>query len=233
MNLHLKHPNSKNGEFFLVEDSFWVINDRRPDVKGICEEEETIEKIKRNENGWFDFNKSFIDIGAEDGNYAMLLDFDKNYCFEPNKSMCCLIYTNMYMKNKVNNTEVYNLALGEKEGENIIFNGWSEIGSPLFKNCIREEEHVIQKTTLDSFNLKNIGFIKTDTEGFDLQVLKGGLKTIIDNNYPPILFENWDVGFWDGWTKEKHDMLNNFLTSIGYTIFPYWGNLETHLAVKI
>lgn len=235
MNLYLKNKDYLNGEYFVTSGDFFAITDRHPSMHGLCEEYEIIEKIRNNEDGFFDFSKSLIDIGAEDGNYSMLLDFDKNYCFEPNKRMCCLIYTNMYLKDKVKNTEVFNVALGEKENDFAIFNGFTEKGSNLYETTMSRAENgieVVPKTTLDSFNIRNVGLIKVDTEGFDYFVLKGGVHTIIENNYPPILFENWNIGLF-GQTKEAHDRLFDFLGSIGYTIFEHWGDHETHLSVKM
>ena len=64
----------------------------------------------------------------------------------------------------------------------------------------------------------------------EYKVLKGGLGTIIRNNYPPILFELWDIGKF-GMTKENHDLLQKLLEDLGYEIFWYWGDHETHLAI--
>jgi hypothetical protein len=127
------------------------------------------------------------------------------------------------------------MGLGDKENDTMIFNGFAENGSNLYQESMfRAEngEEVIPKTTLDSFGFKNVGLIKTDTEGFDYFVLKGGIETIKNNNYPPILFENWNVGFY-GWSQENHDRLDNFIESLGYTIFKQWGDNSTHLAVKL
>ena len=64
----------------------------------------------------------------------------------------------------------------------------------------------------------------------EYQVLRGGLGTIIRNNYPPILFELWDVDYF-GMTQEVHDRLVNFLEGLGYEILWKWGDYETHLAI--
>lgn len=233
MNLNFKDEQNIT-DVKVMKSEYFAITDRHPFAPFYCEEYGIIKKIKENKDGFFDFSKSLIDVGTEDGNYAMLLDFNKNYCFEPNKRMCCLIYTNMYLKDKVYNTEVYNVALGEKENESVIFNGFSESGGGIYDTSMNRCENgpqTINKVTLDSFNIENVGLIKTDTEGFDIQVLKGGLHTIINNNYPPILFENWPVGI-GGQTKETEAVLIYFLTSIGYTILKNWGDHETHLAIK-
>lgn len=235
MDLLLKHPDHLDGEYFFVSGQMFAITDRLPGVKGLCEEYGIIQKIQENKENFFDFSKSLIDIGAEDGNYAILLNFNKNYCFEPNKKKCSLIWTNMWLKNKIENTEVYNIALGDTDFETVNFNGFAEPGDNnnfLYENSFYEgKEYTITKRTLDSFGIENVGLIKTDTEGFDYFVLKGGLNTIINNNYPPILFECWDVGSF-GQTQEGYDRMMNFLTDLGYEILKNWGDVETHLAIK-
>ena len=104
----------------------------------------------------------------------------------------------------------------------------------IFVNGVEEFRKVPVKT-LDSFNLKDIGFIKIDVEGFEEKVIRGGLLTIISNNYPPILFECWRAGqiAQDGtvFTQEKRDSLFNLLRTLGYEILEGWGNIDTHLAV--
>ena len=236
MDLFLKNEEYLNGEYFVTSEDYFAVCNYTPTVEGLCWEYDIIEKINRNEDGYFDFSKGIIDIGAEDGGYAIFCNFDKGYCFEPNKQMCALIWTNMYLKNKINDIEVYNVFLGDKEDE-IMFNGFSSEGGVNYDIRGRQKPVKVKEHLLDEYNIKNVGFIKTDTEGFDYFVLKGGINTIINNNYPPILFENWEIGYREGsdavWSKENHDRLDNFIESLGYTIFKQWGSHDTHLAVKL
>ena len=119
-----------------------------------------------------------------------------------------------------------------------VFNGFAEETSVMYEQSMdmvengRNKIEVVDKTTLDSFNIRDVGLIKVDAEGRDYFVLKGGIHTIIENDYPPILFENWDVGCFKQ-TQEAHDRIFDFLKSIGYdTIYEHWGDSETHLAIK-
>ena len=217
--------------YYIPEDCF-IIHDRIPSVN-YCEEYEIIQKIQKNENGFFDFSKNLVDIGADDGNYSMLLDFNHNYCFEPNKRSACLLYANMYLKNKVYNTTVYDNVLSDI-AEEVEFDGFvcndKSLEYTYKDHPVFEGIHKLETKTLDSFNFNNIGFIKIDVEGFEEKVIRGSLITIISNNCPPILFECWDVGRL-GMTQEKHDSLFNLLKTLGYEIFEYWGDQQTHLAV--
>lgn len=228
-----KYPNQENFNYYYIPDECFIISDRNTTVN-YCEEHEVIQKIQKNEEGFFDFSKNMIDIGADDGNYSMLLDFKHNYCFEPNRRSSCILHANMYLKDKVYNTDVYNVLLSSIE-KDVIYDGFSCDENTTNENCynfhkVYEQQHTVRSKTLDSYNFKNVGFIKIDVEGYEEEVLRGGLLTIIQNNYPPILFECWDVGK-STMTHEKHDSLFNLLETLGYKIFEYWGDFETHLAV--
>lgn len=228
-NLCYKYKNQEDKQFYYyIPEGCFIINDKFL-IVDYCEEYGIIQKIQKNEEGFFDFSKDMIDIGAADGNYAMLLDFKHNYCFEPSKRSACLTYANMYLKNKVDITNVYTVALGENEGV-VKFDDFNCEGSSAYSEKANSKIYEVSMKTLDSYNFKNIGFIKIDVEGFEEKVVRGGLATIILNNYPPILFECWNVGQL-GMTQEKRDSLFNLLKLLGYETFEYWGDHETHLAV--
>lgn len=238
MELYFKSQNNLNGGYTMSENKVFAICPYTPgpSVMGMCWEYDIIQKINKNEEGYFDFSKNLIDIGSEDGGYAMYCNFEQNYCFEPNKQMCCLIYTNMYLNDKVDNTFVYNVFLGDNQ-ENVVFNGFSAKDTVNYDARFRLTQPIeMRKHLLDEYNIRNVGLIKTDTEGFDYFVLKGGINTIIENDYPPILFENWPIGYREGsditWSKEEHDKLNSFLIKLGYDIIECWGAKDTHLAIK-
>ena len=201
------------GEYiYLSEDNGGIIKDNIE--FDYFAEYDIIKKIKENQEGYFDFSKNLIDIGACYGAYSMLLDFNYNYAFEPSKDKCCLLYANMYLRNKVNNTEVYNVAISDKN-EKVKFNGYWCEGYNTMETAYGRvmEMYEVQSKTIDEFNIDNVGLIK-----------------IIRNNYPPILFECWDVGM-NGMTQEKRDSLFNFLKWLGYDVLEYWGQFDTHLAI--
>jgi FkbM family methyltransferase len=136
------------------------------------------------------FTDSFnlaIDIGACVGFWAKDLCkiFNEVICFEPyNPSADCLEKNLNYYKNyKLHRTALSNNEHGTKRfffnKESIGGNSFEqEIGS--FKNFID-----IPKRTLDSFNLKNVNYIKMDVQFHELEVLKGATKTLTNND--PVL----------------------------------------------
>ena len=223
--MHEKEVSLKNC-FIFNEESLHVLkwvygSDLYPHQ--YCLEANIIQEICKNKEGLFDFKKGMIDIGAAVGEYCVCLPFSKNYVFEPNKNLMWVCHTNLLNADKVDISETYNVALSDKDGvEQIFTNG---VDKYFDVNC----------KTLDSYNFKNIGFIKIDVEGFEEKVIRGGLLTIISNNYPPILFECWKGGFsYFGkiFPQEKRDSLFNLLKTLGYEIFEeYCNTTDTHLAV--
>jgi FkbM family methyltransferase len=124
-----------------------------------------------------------LDIGANVGNHSF---YFSNICnakqiiaFEPDPKNC-LIY-----RNNNPSSILYQTALSNYTGGAYLGNdhpGNSGTGK------ISSEGIEVQVTTLDSFNLSNVTFIKMDVEGEELNVLKGMTNTII-NSKPEILIE--------------------------------------------
>ena len=191
-----------------------------------------INKIKINEDGYFDFSKNMIDIGANVFVYSFILPFNFSYCFEPNDFFINMGKINMSIHNKDNKYKIFNTILSDKEGEIIQYDGFTCLTNNTVIPDIQEDFNKVNMVSskLDSFELSNIGFIKIDVEGYEYKVLKGGINTIINNNYPPILFELWDIDN-KNMTQEKHDELKNFIENLGYEILWYWGDYDTHLAI--
>lgn len=146
-----------------------------------------------------------FDIGANIGDYTQFLleNADKNdlkpliYSFEPTKS-CFEILQNKYSNN--NNVLLFSKAISEDEGEAEIY--YDEDTSHLASLYKRELNYysicmdkceTISMVRLDNFieqnNLKHINFIKIDTEGNELSVLKSLGKYLNPNYIDFIQFE--------------------------------------------
>lgn len=203
-----------------------------------CDEANIITKININEEKYFDLDKAIIDIGGGHGIYSFRTEFKYAYTFEPNKKMYHILCTNMIIHNKYDTSKIYNVMLSNKS-ESIEYDGahgmLDDQDNVFFNDIPKNDTNERYLTnivthTLDEFNCKNVGLIKVDVEGMEEKVLRGGIETIKNNNYPPILFELWDVGEC-GMNQEKHDSLQKFLEDLGYEILWYWGDYETHLAI--
>jgi FkbM family methyltransferase len=137
-------------------------------------------EILRNKVKSFDL---VLDIGANVGNHSF---YFSNICkakqiiaFEPD-SKNCLIYRN---NNPI--ATLHQIALSNYAGVSYFSNAFSH-NSGTGKLSLDGVE--VQVTTLDSFNLSNVTFVKIDTEGEELNILKGMINTII-NSKPEMLIE--------------------------------------------
>jgi len=81
-------------------------------------------------------------------------------------------------------------------------------------------------TTLDSYNLTNINFIKIDVEGHEEKVLRGSTETLRRNGFPPILFESWPERITHVPAKELRTNLFAFLATLGYGIIQIDGGTD-------
>jgi FkbM family methyltransferase len=125
-----------------------------------------------------------VDIGANVGNHAFffknICNSKRVICFEPLEQNLVLL------KENCPNCEIYPYALSDEEKKgfisNININGNSGVAQ------ISSDGTPIELKTLDSFNFKNVTFIKIDVEGYELKVLKGALKTILTSK-PDIMVE--------------------------------------------
>jgi len=143
-----------------------------------------------------------IDAGCNVGNRTLaladiiggglLIDANEK-CFERLK--------NNFKLNNLNMSNFYTVckAVGSKKG--II--KFTDIGGTCCENKIIKNEaevknipiKTIEMTTID-YEMKKIGnptcaFIKTDVEGYDLDVLIGAIETLKDNNVKLVMFERW------------------------------------------
>lgn len=177
-----------------------------------------------------EFNGSdvvFIDCGANLGVFTLeasklMKDWGKVYAFEPQKP----IYNAMVQTLKLNNcinVEVYNLALGSKNGfikvpdldysKNSNF-GSLELNEGSFSARIDNKKisHLnyleVSLKKLDSFNFNRVDFIKIDVEGMEDKILIGA-NQLIEDYFPIILFEN---------IKTNKAELNNYLINRKYII---------------
>jgi FkbM family methyltransferase len=152
----------------------------------------------------------FVDVGANFGiwtRYVAKMDF-KVHAFEPSPQPFKHL-----AKNAPPNVYVYNVALGEKEGEGLL-NLHDTHGHD---GLVKKAKDFTGKTikvpikTLDSFKIKNVGLIKIDTEGYEIPVLLGARKTILRWK-PRIIIEVHSP------YKEQTTIITNMLKKMGYAV---------------
>ena len=149
--------------------------------------------------------RNALDIGSCEG--TTVLDFSEKfehvYAFEPLKETFKTLIENT---KHLDNVTCYNYALGESAGKieitNLVGHPWrnkvlDEDGKKFLDYRVKsrklsDEEWSIETVDLiniDSFEFTNIDFVKIDTEGYVLPVLKGMKKTLIENKPPAIFVE--------------------------------------------
>lgn len=207
------------------------------------------QKITDNREGYFDFSKNMIDVGAYVGIYRWNLPFRKAWLFEPNKESYMYCCANAVLHGRVWDTFIYNEMLSDIH-ETVRFNGYEGIGEGMGgavgipgQFSYLESNIDMDTRTLDDHleEFENIGFIKIDCEGMDWKVIRGGKETIMKSGYPPILFENWpdrnhpNYPYWLGETEEhaakRNENIRRVLGELGYEILWEWGDFSTHLAI--
>ena len=170
-------------------------------------------------------NKITLDIGAHSGTYSLCLANRSQhvYSFEPQKMTYYSLCGSVALSN-LKNVTCHNFGLGSQEqvGEKELFIVSNDGGgSTLIKNqspVLSTETVTIR--TLDSLQLKNVGFIKMDVEENELNVLKGAVETLKNSNYPTILFESNDI----------NEELFNFIKQLSYNIIQVSGVNNMFLA---
>lgn len=139
----------------------------------------------------------FYDIGANSGYYGILAAYlgkgkTKTYSFEPLHEYTSLIRETVALNALDESVRIFDTALGATETVASIQISGS--GSSLVPGFLGEENkkptREIQVATLDKTiekeNLPFPHFIKIDVEGFELDVLKGSIKTLTASR--PVLF---------------------------------------------
>ena len=148
-------------------------------------------------NKFFAFNtikkRVAIDVGANYGFVSEHLSkqFDEVKSFEVVPDILNCLVENVNGR-ELNNVIVFPYGLGKDEGEiDIYFNPRYSGHASHFKNIdINDDDPIKCKIQrLDSFGFTGVDFIKIDVEGFELEVLKGGIETI-KRNRPVITTEH-------------------------------------------
>jgi FkbM family methyltransferase len=155
-------------------------------IKGIYEKEHLeaafsfLEKYSKLRKG-----ETAVDIGANIGNHSLFFSkyFKKVISIEPDLNNFELLEINSRLKN---NIECLNIGISDqnyraKFKKDKLNRGASKLD--------KSGDCSIELRTLDSLNMvENIGLVKIDVEGHELEVIKGARQTLI-SKHPVLLFE--------------------------------------------
>jgi FkbM family methyltransferase len=174
-----------------------------------------------------------LDIGSNIGLHALYASKlagikGQVYAFEPVRKTYTRFVENIEL-NRFKNIKHFQLAISDESGEAEIttstdgHDAWNSMAVPSNeeqKNSIREK---IRTETLDHFISMNLGatkidFIKIDTEGWELNVLKGG-ENYLKNNDPIIMVE-YAVDIAKNFNRNLEDIYD-ILTKYGFKLYKY------------
>ena len=183
--------------------------------------------------------KAFVDIGAHHGIYTVEMAKKGHvHAFECSPKSFNYLCANLALRDLHYQVTPHNVALGPTAGTTPYYirdpkdGGGNGVCSFDYDTQRQTPSIQVPMQTLDSFGLTNIGFIKIDVEGYELQVLQGAEETLKRNGYPKILFESWRpaqeaLGFP---SVALRTSLFEWLRSRGYQIIPINGWDDIFLA---
>jgi len=186
-------------------------------------------------------DKNFLDIGSHVGTYSFICGkkAKHTYAFECNPKVFCYLAANIALHDLEEKVTPYRYAVGNENTMLDFYIRSNDGGGNGVKLLSRRDNNLkkikVEVRTLDSFKLENIGLIKIDVEGFEKEVLLGGLETLKNNNYPNIIFESW--GDWkerEGVpAKQIRNELFDTLKKIGYDTIQLSGVQDMFLSTFI
>ena len=174
-------------------------------------------------------DKVFLDIGAHTGTYSITLSsYCSNiYSFEPQKAAYNAMCGSLALSG-ISNVFTNNIALGSstQSGSGLMYVEPNDGGGSTlivdYAHNFNYKIDIVKVRTLDSLNIKNIGFIKIDAEGNEYNIISGGQETLEDSSFPTILFEN----------NSSNNDVNTLLQILGYKIHEVNGYPNMFLAAK-
>jgi FkbM family methyltransferase len=158
-----------------------------------------------------------IQAGGNSGLYPMLLTefFATIVTFEPNsKNFHCLV-NNCQSPNVIK----FNCALGSKNGKikSVEIND-SNFGMSKVEEV--SDASYIPMVTIDGFGFTDVGVIFLDVESYELEVLKGSVKTLEDSK-PVVIVESYD----------DIENITEFLKEKGYSLYKKIGSNADYVFV--
>jgi FkbM family methyltransferase len=162
---------------------------------------------------YIDPEKSVIDIGANIGNHTIVYSNFTNktvYSFEPQPEMYNILNENVKI-NGCDNVQTFNYAISDKNADasmNARYDRPNAFGCFSIQDSNYTAGIKIDCKTLSKSEFYNIGFIKIDVEGHELQVLKG-INEILLNDKPIIFIEIHDF------SDTKYETFQ-YLRELGY-----------------
>ena len=155
----------------------------------------------------------FIDIGANLGSYSQLasgLCKCKSIAFEPVPTTFKRLSENIKINHLIAKVQLRNIALNNEKRDKILFSIDKGPCNSIVDSSYQGKKKLVEVSSLDiECGLLDPVLLKIDVEGFEENILKGALKTLMKDSLLAIIIE--------GQTKN----VNNLLSSFGFEDFNY------------
>ena len=185
----------------------------------------------------------FIDIGANQGIFSLIAanivgPNGNVYSIEPAPINYFRLNDNIKLNN-FSNVSTFQIALSNKKEHlslkvsNDGYDAWNTFGIPTLGKKFSEIEVKVDTlyNFIDEKKIANILLIKIDVEGWEVPVLKGGIKLFSGINAPTILIEFSDITSQNaGYSCFE---LFNILKIFGYELFRYDATTNTLIKQKL
>ena len=134
-------------------------------------------------------NDVILDIGANIGTHSVILSrkskLGKVYAFEP-QSLTFSILQNNILYNSLTNVIPLHYAITTLDNQAVSMDNFSFVGKRVNNGALRlspfKNKQIIGEVslsrTIDSFNFKQVNFIKMDIQGSEIMALAGAKRTI-------------------------------------------------------
>jgi FkbM family methyltransferase len=140
------------------------------------------------------------------------------HTFEPNKNNSDLITENAGL-NGLTNVLINNLALWNKSGEKLVFEGEDALASTV--TAAGAADNVLHTITIDDYvaanNVGEVNLLMIDVEGSEIKVLEGA-KAMLQKYKPVVVFETHSL--YNDWSNglQNSDSVK-LMTDLGYEVF--------------
>ena len=227
----MKDLKSYNYFGWHVDDDDPLYKDLQIKKRNMATEEEPL--YKKIFETFLSKKKVALHIGAHYGFKSKILSeiFNEVHSFDFDNKINLFFKMNMHKFN-IKNVNIHPFGLGD-ENKNVDTTDYlkdKKIHGPLSNHIIENSNGQYSVRRLDDLNITDVDLMIIDTEGYELNVLKGGFETI-KNSFPIIIMEihkRKDLTSRYGYVKE--DSLK-FLKNIGYVAKGYINN-EDILFIK-
>lgn len=164
-----------------------------------------------------------LDVGANIGVHAVEMGrymhgWGVVHAFEPQRYVYYALCGNIVLSNCFN-IDAQPFAVGARDGTVMVkkvdhtkdagLSGMSLNGNPEPKDADPGQFYPVRCRSIDAFDLPRVDFVKIDTEGYEIEVITGALKTL--ERCKPVILVEW---IWVG--KEK---MKELLQKAGYTAY--------------